>query len=257
VRFATLGSGSAGNATIVQQDAEAIMIDCGFSAREIEKRLDVLEVQRQTIRAIVVTHEHGDHIAGAAAFSRKHRIPVYATAGTCRGAGGRLSNAHSIVEFAPDTVLDIGVFSLTPAIVPHDACEPCQFVVAADGRRLGVLTDLGTVTPHLLRHLDSVDALILEFNHDEDLLSSSPYPASLQARIGGRFGHLSNVQAEGMLAQLDLTRLTHLVAAHLSETTNSPELVAPYLRRHAPVRARWRIAPQHTVLPWCEIEHSI
>lgn len=253
MRFSTLGSGSAGNATVIQQDGEAIMIDCGLSVRQIEKRLSVLEIPPQTLLAIVLTHEHDDHIAGAASFSRKHRVPVYTTSGTHRGADGRLTNAYSVIEFAPEDTLEIGIFSLEPAIVPHDAREPCQFVVAADDRRLGILTDLGTVTPHLIRHFQALDALVLEFNHDEDLLSSSPYPASLQARIGGQFGHLSNDQAERMLSQLDLTRITHLVAAHLSENTNSPERVKPYLGRHTPDHASWRIASQHTVLPWCEV----
>lgn len=253
MRFATLGSGSAGNATIVAAGGHALLVDCGLSTRQVERRLETLEWDPSSVAAIVLTHEHDDHVGGAATFSAKYGIPVYLTPGTRRGAGDRLNRASTLVEFAPESEIRIREFTLAPAIVPHDACEPCQFVVSSGEYRLGILTDVGSITPHLLRHFEGLDALVLEFNHDRELLANGPYPAGLRARIAGPYGHLSNNQADDLLARLDTRRLRHIVAAHLSEKTNTPALVEALLEERVPAHVSRAIAMQHAPTPWYDL----
>lgn len=222
MRFSSLGSGSRGNATLVEQGDTLLMIDCGFSTVEVERRLERLEKTAAQITAILVTHEHSDHIAGVARLARKYDIPVWMTAGTCRmhkdGEIPRLKQFNSHAAFSIDA---IDVF---PFPVPHDACEPCQFVFSNGKSRLGVLTDTGSLTEHIVRSLADCDGLLLECNHDPQMLANGPYPASLKARVGGRLGHLNNQQAADLLAQLDVERLQHLVVAHISDKNNTPDL---------------------------------
>ncbi len=253
MRFSVLGSGSAGNATLVVHGAHALLIDCGLSVRQLERRLGLINFPPTALSAIVLTHEHDDHIAGAAAVSRKYRIPILTSRGTKLAAADRLVNAYGIDYLIPDRSIEFGTFTVNAVLVPHDAREPCQFVLDDGEWRLGILTDVGQVTPHLLREFTGLDGLVLEFNHDLDLLAGSVYPPSLRERIGGPYGHLSNRQASAMLEQLDLSRLRTLVAAHLSEKTNSPALVAACLRARAPAHTCWHIANQHEPLPWYEV----
>ena len=253
MRFSVLGSGSAGNATLVACGEQGLLIDCGLSVRQIERRLALIDFPPRALTAIVLTHEHDDHLAGAAALSRKYRIPILTTAGTQRAAAARLSTAYGIDNLVADHTINFGPFTLAAVLVPHDAREPCQFVIGDGEWRLGILTDVGQITPHLLREFAGLDALVLEFNHDVRLLANSLYPPSLRARIAGPHGHLSNLQASALLEQLDLSRLHTLVAAHLSEKTNHPALVAACLRARVPAHACWHIAQQHEPLPWCEM----
>ncbi len=253
LRFATLGSGSAGNATLFTCDDDALLVDCGLSVRQLELRLAVLGCVPAAIRAVLLTHEHDDHIASAGAFSRKYRVPLYLTSGTRRAGSTVLTGAHQQIEFQPDKAFDIGVFSIAPVIVPHDAREPCQFVISDGTHRVGVLTDVGQITPHLVRHFSALDALMLEFNHDPILLAASHYPPGLKARIAGDYGHLSNAQAESLLERVTGSRLRHVVAAHLSEKTNSPACVQQCLTRALARDISWTIASQHQVSPWCEV----
>lgn len=253
MRFSVLGSGSGGNATLVARGEQGLLIDCGLTVRQLELRLAAVDFPPSALSAIVLTHEHDDHIAGAAALSRKYRIPILTTHGTQTAAAERLVNAHGIDFLLPDRSIDFGAFTITAVLVPHDARQPCQFVLDDGEWRFGILTDVGQVTPHLLREFAGLDAMVLEFNHDVDLLSGSVYPPALRERIAGPYGHLSNVQASAMLEQLDLSQLRTLVAAHLSAKTNSPALVAACLREHLPAHARWHIAHQHEPLPWCEV----
>lgn len=253
MRFATLGSGSAGNATLFACGDDALLIDCGLSVRQLELRLDALSFAPERIGAVLLTHEHDDHIAGAGAFSRRYRVPVHLTPGTRIAAGAALSAAHATVEFLPESAFKIGAFDIAPVIVPHDARQPCQFVVGAGTHRVGVLTDVGQITPHLVRHFTALDALMLEFNHEPELLEASRYPPGLKARIAGDYGHLSNVQAASLLDRLAGSRLRHVVAAHLSEKTNTPACVERYLARSLAPEVSWTIASQHRVSSWCEI----
>jgi phosphoribosyl 1,2-cyclic phosphodiesterase len=257
MRFSVLGSGSAGNATLVARGDQGLLIDCGLTVRELERRLALVDFPPSALIAIVLTHEHDDHIAGAAALSRKYRIPILTTGGTERAAAARLVKAYGIDNLLADRSIEVGPFTLTAVLVPHDAREPCQFVLSDGEWRFGILTDVGQITAHLLREFADLDALVLEFNHDVELLAASAYPPYLRARIGGPYGHLSNLQASRLLEQLDLSRLRTLVAAHLSENTNRPALVAACLRARVPAHASWHIAHQQAPLPWCEVGATI
>lgn len=199
------------------------MVDCGFSCTEVERRLARLERTPADVDAILVTHEHTDHIGGVARLARKHGIPVWATCGTlAAGEDGGFDRAN---RFSCHRPFAIGALQVRPFPVPHDAREPCQFVFDDGVARLGILTDIGSLTPHVVRSLDGVDALMLEFNHDIEMLAVGPYPPRLKQRVGGDFGHLNNAQAAELLRRLDRSRLRRLVAAHLSEKNNHPERV--------------------------------
>ena len=249
MRFASLGSGSHGNATLVEAGDTRLMIDCGFSCKETEKRLQQLEVAPDSIDAILVTHEHSDHIAGVARYSRRHGTPVWMTPGTeAMHQGGDVAEMNL---FSSHQSFCIGDVTIQPFPVPHDAREPCQFVFSDGRHRLGLLTDTGSITRHMVEALEGVDALILEFNHDPDMLADGPYPPGLKARVGGDYGHLSNGQAADLLGRLDLGRLKLLVAAHLSEKNNHPDLAREHLENVlAGQYTDIHIADQLVGIPW-------
>lgn len=218
MRFASLGSGSKGNATLIESDDTCLMVDCGFSVRETERRLARLGKQACDIDAILVTHEHSDHWKGVLPLARKFNLRVFLTAGCHR---------HCAVDGVDITIIDshndfrLGAIQVTPVAVPHDAREPVQFVFESRGLSLGVLTDLGSLTAHVERCYANCDALVLEANHDLEMLRAGPYPFPLQQRVSGQWGHLSNQQAASLLAKVDLYRLRRLVIGHISEKNNS------------------------------------
>ena len=220
MRFASLGSGSKGNATLVHAGETALMVDCGFSMRETLRRLERLELAPEQLQGILVTHEHSDHCSGVARLSAKFEIPVYLTHGTA--ASGRIEGAHGLHCFNADDGLTLGDIHVQTVTVPHDAAEPCQYRLSAGGRSLGILTDLGCVTPHVVSHYQGCNSLLLEFNHDLDMLMAGDYPPQLKRRVGGDWGHLNNQQAADLLRQLDCSaQLNNLVVAHISENNNS------------------------------------
>jgi phosphoribosyl 1,2-cyclic phosphodiesterase len=228
MRFCSLGSGSTGNATLVEarsgSTVSRVLIDCGFSLRELERRLARVGLAAADLDAVFITHEHGDHVGCALTLARKHGIPLWTSRGTWR-AIGEPALPENLLHFARDLEpITIGDLQLAPYTVPHDANEPLQLCVGDGAVRIGVLTDAGSVTPHLLAQLRGCDALLLECNHDRALLANSSYPASLKARIGGRLGHLANDTASEILAACLHSRLKQLVAAHLSESNNRPAL---------------------------------
>lgn len=229
MRFASLGSGSEGNGLLIAggsgSTATHILLDCGFGLREAERRLDRLGVQAAQLHAIVVTHEHSDHIGGAFKLARRHRVPIWLSHGTWSGASHEEALGVDIRICSDGQSFTVGDLQLTPYTVPHDAREPVQYVASDGQRRLGVLTDAGRSTPHMLGALAACDALLLEFNHDSEMLAQSVYPAWLKERISGALGHLSNERAAELLAGVDKSRLRTLVAAHLSRKNNTPELV--------------------------------
>lgn len=227
MRFASLGSGSEGNALVVEAHSGTtttrVLLDCGFSAKEVERRLMRLGAGVEQFDAIVITHEHSDHIGSALTLARKWSIPLYMSWGTARAVGADDADVDLRVLWGDEAVA-IGDLSILPYTVPHDAREPLQYVFSDGAGRLGVLTDVGTSTPHISAVLSGCDALVLECNHDVRMLAASRYPQSLKARIGGNHGHLNNDAAAEILASLDRSRLRHLVAAHLSQQNNLPEL---------------------------------
>jgi len=227
VRFASLGSGSEGNALVVEAQSGTtttrVLLDCGFSAKEVERRLARIGLDAEPFAAIIITHEHSDHIGSALTLARKWSVPLYMSWGTARAVGADDADVDLRVLWGDEAVA-VGDLSVLPYTVPHDAREPLQYVFSNGAARLGVLTDVGTSTPHINAVLSGCDALVLECNHDVGMLATSRYPASLKARIGGNHGHLNNDAAAGILASLDRSRLRHLVAAHLSQQNNLPEL---------------------------------
>lgn len=223
LRFASLGSGSKGNATLVSDGETHILVDCGFGMRDAERRLARLGLHPRQLEAILITHEHGDHIGGAGALARRHGLPVYLTPGSWLSRRlGEVSRHHWIT---PQARFAIKGLEIEPVTVPHDAREPVQFRFHAHGRCLGVLTDLGHPSEHVAEAFEGCDALILECNHDRRMLAEGPYPPRLKRRVGGNWGHLANVQAVELLKRLGLDRLQRIVCSHLSEHNNRPELV--------------------------------
>ena len=234
MRFCSLGSGSGGNATVVEARSGAttsrLLIDSGFSLRELDFRLGRAGLQGSDVDAVFVTHEHGDHIGCAVPFARRHRLPLWMSRGTWRAIGEPESDG--LLRFARDAeAIVVGDLQVMPYTVAHDAQEPLQLRCSNGARRLGILTDVGSITPHLVANLQGCDALLLECNHDAGLLAASRYPAFLKQRIGGRFGHLSNDTAAQILDACRHAGLRHLVAAHLSERNNRPELARAALAR--------------------------
>lgn len=227
MKFASLGSGSEGNALLISVTSgttcTTVMLDCGFAVRETERRLQRLGMRAEDVTAIVVTHEHQDHVGGVFKFARRHRVPVWLTYGTYQAVERHAGNVQvRICRDGDQFVVDD--LQLNPYTVPHDAREPVQYV-ATDGRsRLGVLTDAGHGTPHMLAALAGCNALFLECNHDRKMLADSAYPASLKQRIGGPYGHLSNESTARILDAVDKTRLKSVVAAHLSRQNNTAKL---------------------------------
>jgi phosphoribosyl 1,2-cyclic phosphodiesterase len=221
MRFCSIGSGSSGNALIANAGNTHIMVDCGLAVKHAVSRLAEKGLEATAINAIFVTHEHSDHIGGVARFANRFNTPVYATRGTAMALYGIRPELVNTID--PHDVFAVGDLQLAPFLVPHDAREPTQIVVSDGDRRLGVVTDLGSITQHVVDSLNGVHSLVLECNHDEGLLQSSSYPASLKRRILGSWGHLSNAQAASLLSRIDRRKLTHLIAAHLSEENNRPE----------------------------------
>ena len=222
MRFACLGSGSEGNGLVVEAGSTRVLLDCGFGLADSIARLARLDLQASDLAGIVVTHEHSDHIGGVGRLARRHKLPVWLTAGTLAMAqdldGVAVQVIDSHAAFAVDGL------EIRPFPVPHDAREPVQYVFGDGDRRLGVLTDAGGSTPHIEAMLCGVDALVLECNHDAEMLESGPYPASLKRRVGGRFGHLENGQSAALLDKLKHEKLRCVMAAHVSKKNNTSAL---------------------------------
>jgi phosphoribosyl 1,2-cyclic phosphodiesterase len=227
IRFRSLGSGSGGNATVVEATSgittTRLLIDAGFSLKELDTRLARAGLAATDLDAVFVTHEHGDHIGCALALAERDALPLWMSRGTWRATGGFA--APTSLRFArDDEPIAIGDVEVHPFTVAHDAAEPLQLSCSDGGTRLVVLTDLGSITTHMIDRVAGCDAIVLECNHDLQMLAVSRYPPSLKARIGGRFGHLSNATAAEILARCASPRLQHVVAAHLSRENNSPAL---------------------------------
>ena len=254
MRFACLGSGSRGNALIVERGRTRLMLDCGYPVRETERRLARLGLVPADLAGILITHEHSDHTAGACKFARKHDLPLWLTHGTLKALPGDASALRQIHIIDSHSPFAVGELQLLPFPVPHDAREPAHFVFSDGAHRLGVLTDTGTSTSHIEAMLSGCDALVLECNHDLDLLAKGSYPPSLKQRISGRMGHLDNETAAKLLASLDCSRLQHLIAAHLSQQNNTPELARAAMAQALGCEPGWiGVADQRDGFDWREL----
>lgn len=253
MRFAYLGSGSQGNGLIVEAGATRALLDCGFTVADTVARLARIGLLPEDLAAVVVTHEHDDHVGGVPQFARRFKIPVWITHGTLRGIETSIRGVqtHVIHGYQP---FEIGDLRLTPYPVPHDAREPAQFVFSDGARKLGVLTDVGCATSHIQTMLSGCDALALECNHDLDMLWKGAYPAQLKRRIAGKFGHMDNAAAANLLRSLDNSKLRHVIAVHLSQQNNSPALARAALSGALNCDEQWiAVADQALGLDWREI----
>ena len=221
MRFSSLGSGSRGNATLIEHANTCLLLDCGFTLKETERRLARLDKSPQQISAILVTHEHSDHANGVGPLARKYDLPVYLTAASYQQSRiGQVNQLHNINCHSTFAIMDI---QIQPVPVPHDAREPCQFIFDDGAKKLGVLTDLGSITPFVKQSYRQLDSLLLECNHDLEMLEQGPYPLALKRRISGEYGHLSNNQAGDLLREIEIKHLQHLVISHISEQNNSTQ----------------------------------
>jgi len=224
MRFCVLGSGSKGNATFVESGQTRLLIDAGFSGKEIERRLTEIGVAAETLSCILITHEHGDHIKGAAILSRRFRLPVFVNEATLAAAGPVLANLPQGLAFVTGQTFIFQDFQIHPYAISHDAADPVGFLLGNGRLFMGYCTDTGQVS-HLMRHrLSNCHGLVLECNHDPDLLRNGPYPPALQQRVRGKTGHLANAEAATFLSEILHDGLEHVVLSHLSETNNRPHL---------------------------------
>ncbi len=250
MQLASLGSGSKGNATLLRCGEHCVLIDCGFSLRQLELRLQKLSLTLTDLTAILVTHEHSDHGAGIGRLQSCCNVPLLTSVGTARALGLQQYQAicgGQIIVLGDD-------LQLQAVTVPHDAAEPLQFVfIQTDrDRRVGILTDCGHVTTHMKQAFTGLNGLLLEFNYDESMLMDGPYPYHLKRRVGGQLGHLSNAQSLQLLQQIDTRNLDCLIAAHISEKNNSPDLVQQLLETHIDCR-HTVLASQQQGFAWVEI----
>jgi len=256
VRFASLASGSKGNCLVAEAGGSRVLVDCGLAPREAERRLARLGLEPGGLEAILVTHEHDDHAGHAYAFAAKHALPVYLTHGTRRAQeeSGKSAEGVELRLIEDREPFAVGAIRVEPVTVPHDAREPVQFVLGDGARRLAVLTDLGAPTAHVEEKLSGCDALVLETNHDLDLLWNGGYPKWLKERIGGPFGHLDNAAAARLLGAIDRSKLRHVIAAHLSAQNNTAELARAALARVLGCAEDWvGVATQEEGFGWREL----
>ncbi len=257
MKFSSLGSGSKGNALVIcASDGTTtthVLLDCGFGLREIEQKLIISGIHPSSLSAIIITHEHQDHVGSAFLLAAQYNIPIWTSFGTFQATKRKKNDV--VINFCKDgDHLAIGDLEFTAFTVPHDAQEPLQFHVTNGNTKLGILTDLGQITPLVSSSLKSCDALIIECNHDLEMLEKSPYPAFLKKRIQSKFGHLANEDAVRFIEEMDKSKLKKIIGAHLSEQNNCPNLVKKMLETATNNHAiEIIIACQNNGFDWIEL----
>ena len=234
MRFSVLGSGSKGNCTLVEAGPTRVLIDNGFSCKEILARLRSLCIAPENLTALIVTHEHDDHIKGVGVLARRLGLPVYTNEATRRRADAKMGKLPTHREFGAGEPFTIDAMHIHPFVISHDAADPVGFVLSDGRNSLGYCTDTGTVTRLIRQRLRTCQALILEANHDIRMVQEGPYPLPLQQRVLSSRGHLANADSLGLAAELAGERLQLLVLAHLSEINNHPDLVLAEARQRLP-----------------------
>ncbi len=233
VLFTTsLNSGSNGNCYYIGNEVDAILIDAGLSCRETEKRMKLLGLDLQKVKAIFISHEHTDHIKGVAALAEKYKLPVYTTEKTPRHGGLHFSK-HLSCNILAHQPIAIGELLVTAFPKFHDAADPHSFIISFNKITIGVFTDIGRPCDQLIAHFKQCDAAYLEANYDEEMLQNGRYPYHLKARICGGSGHLSNKQALEIFIEHKPSFMTHLFLSHLSRDNNNPDLAKNLFQQHA------------------------
>ena len=237
MRVTVLGSGSVGNATLVEADGVRVLIDAGFSGRDLAARLESVDVAPESLQAILITHDHGDHTRGMGVLARRYRIPLYLTPRTATACAGLLTGREEVRTYTAERTLRIGTFEVQPFLTVHDAADPIAITIrhTETGCRMGIATDLGRPTASVRAALSGCHVLVLEANHDDAMLWQGPYPWSVKQRIASSHGHLSNRAAADLVQELHHPALGCIVLAHLSEHCNAPalaeEVIAGALQR--------------------------
>jgi len=251
MRFSVLASGSKGNACYIETEDTKVLIDAGLSCREITRRLGIIGVEISRIDGVIITHEHSDHIKGVGPVSRKLDATVYANSSTLNRCVSQLKNVKVDDSLSTGDAFRINDITIETFSKSHDAADPIGLIVISNGSRLGIITDVGTSTRELEENLQGCTSIMLEFNHDVEMLENGPYPYHLKKRIRGIYGHLSNEQAGSLLKRLCHARLNNVVLAHLSEVNNTPEKALAQARTsllecnmiHVPVHVSYQDYP--------------
>ncbi len=231
MQFSVLGSGSRGNSVLIEAGTTTVLIDAGFSGKEIERRLTRLGKSLEELDAIFVTHEHSDHISGVGVLSRRCKLPVFANAATLQGGEKKLGRLFQPREFSTGEKIAFQDFEIKSFRISHDTNDPVGYVVSNGEKSVGYCTDTGKVSHLMVQRLKGCNGLILEFNHDLKMLQNGPYPLYLQQRVRSSYGHLANSDAADFLQNLLHDKLSHVVLAHLSEANNLPELAMQEAKR--------------------------
>ena len=250
MKFASLGSGSKGNATIIDTQHGCLMIDCGFSIKETARRLERVGKSPQDISAILVTHEHSDHWKGVLPFASKFSIDVYATAGCYRAVNVSPSTSKLLKVICSHSEFMINNVHVLPIPVPHDANEPVQYIFSYDQYRLGILTDVGNITPYIVEQYNNCSGLLVEANHDIELLQAGSYPKFLKDRVAGQWGHLNNHQTASLLSAIDQQSIQKLVIGHISESNNNSARVKQAIEDVFPRSEKIIYANQNEGFDW-------
>jgi phosphoribosyl 1,2-cyclic phosphodiesterase len=227
----SLNSGSNGNCYYIGNDTEAVLVDVGLSCRETEKRMLNVGLDIKKVKAIFISHEHGDHIKGVSVLANKYNLPVYITSKTASNGPRLISHISKV--FIADNSITIGSLQITAFTKHHDAIDPHSFIIQGFGVTVGVLTDIGKVCDEVIKYFSKCDAVFLEANYDEDMLENGRYPLHLKNRIRGGQGHLSNKEALDLFIKHRSPALSHLLLSHLSKENNSPEMAAELFEQHA------------------------
>ncbi len=224
MKYSVLGSGSKGNALYIESGKTSILIDAGFSGKEIAKRLAIHNRDLTDLDGLFLTHEHGDHIRGAGVVSRRYNVPVYANEGTYKGSDKKIGKLHKRAEFETGKVVQLQDLEIRSFSISHDTLDPVGFLISNSNVSIACCTDTGKVSKLVASRLRGCDALVLEFNHDPHMLKTGPYPLALQQRVRSSHGHLANEDAASFLKTLLHDNLQYIVLAHLSDTNNTAEL---------------------------------
>ena len=254
MQICMLASGSRGNSIYVSDGATSVLIDAGLSGVEIERRMKARDLDVSGIDAIIVSHEHSDHIQGVGILARRYQLPVYISPQTYGTAADQLGAIQHINHFSCGTEFAISDLNIRPFSISHDASDPAGFTISSNGHKIGIATDLGIATAMVRQHLKDCRCLILEANHDIAMLEDGPYPWSVKQRVKGRTGHLSNESSRELLMDIMHEQISHVILAHLSETNNTPEKALQVVTEHLPdTRLKVSVAVQSSPGPIIQI----